>query len=677
MPRRRSRIQFRLVPARLHPRRTPAPHGEHAADVAPRPRVPITTALMVSFGLLVFLAVAGVLVIGLGIARQNTLDLMSDKAVLAVDRMVGEVRNHLDPVLRANVYLAGMIARGDVDPGDTARLAEQMIAAMAATPQVSGMGWFAADGTLVRVGRGDDANGIRVGDWMHVPAAVAMMRETEGAERPLWGPPFWSDEAGTTFVNLRSAVRRDGRITGVLASVVAVDALSRFIAGESPPPTGMDRFVLYGRNQVLAHRSIGLGVALHKPGQALPGLEAVDDPVVAALWEPQAREPLPLRLPPGTGGHGVVVNDRHYVALYRELGGYGAVPLVVGGYIDRSAQEASAEIRRLTGAAAVAVAILIVSVLAALWLGRRMGEPLEHVARAARHVRHLDLERVPRLRRSRLRELDEAAAAFNAMVAGLRWFENYVPRTLVRRLLAEPGTTEIVSSERPVTVMFTDIVNFTGIAEHMSAGEAAALLNEHFALLGGCVDAEEGTIDKYIGDSLMAFWGPPLAEAAHAARACRAALAIRAAVGADNERRRAAGLLPIRVRIGIHTGLAIVGNIGAPGRVNYTLVGDTVNVAQRLQEIGKLLGSVAADVDILLSGDTAAALGDRYRYRTYGPRPIRGRDEEIEVLRLVDAPSVPLPSWEGGGGAGAYLEGDAARVGDAPSPEPPATRKGD
>jgi len=633
-PRRRS-IRMRLLPARLHVRGGAAPaHIETASEAAPRPRLPITTALMLGFGLLVFLAVTTVLAIGFGIARQNTLDLMSDKAVLAVDRLVAEVRHHLDPVVQSNVYIASLIERGEIDAGDPSRLAEQMVAAMAATPQVSGMAWFAADGTLLRVGRGDDATGIRLTDWTRNPAAIVMMRETADAERSLWGQPFWSGEDGTTYVNLRSPVRRGGRYVGAVASVVAIDALSRFTAADTPPALGMARFILYGRDRVLAHRTIALGLVLPGDGQALPGLDEVDDPVLGALWDPAAREPLVLRLPDGTGGLGVRSGERNYVVLYRSLDGYGPLPLLVGGYIDRAAQEVSAELRRLVGAGAAAVGVLVVSVLAALWLGRRMGEPLRHVAGAARHVRRLDLDRVPRLRRSRLRELDEAAAAFNAMVAGLRWFENYVPRTLVRRLLADPASGEIASAEREVTVMFTDIVSFTGIAQHMTATEAARLLNDHFALLGRCVDAEEGTIDKYIGDSLMAFWGPPLAEAAHAMRACRAALAIRAAVVADNDGRRALGLAPIRVRIGIHTGLAIVGNIGAPGRVNYTLVGDTVNVAQRLQEIGKLLGEPHEDVDILLSGDTAAALGDRWLCRPYGPRPIRGRDEDVDVLRL-------------------------------------------
>src|SRR3990170_2520292 len=101
----------------------------------------------------------------------------------------------------------------------------------------------------------------------------------------------------------------------------------------------------------------------------------------------------------------------------------------------------------------------------------------------------------------------------------------------------------------------------------------------------------------------MAFWGAPATQPDHASLACRAALAIAKAVGADNERRRRKGMSPVRLRIGIHSGPAIAGNIGAPGRINYTLVGDTVNIAQRLEQLGKSVDTGADDVIVLTSGD--------------------------------------------------------------------------
>ena len=177
----------------------------------------------------------------------------------------------------------------------------------------------------------------------------------------------------------------------------------------------------------------------------------------------------------------------------------------------------------------------------------------------------LDFGAIGPAKGSVVRELDEASNAFNQMIAGLRWFETYLPKTLVLRLMERGGQEEIQSEERMVTVMFTDIWGFTAISEQKSASETAQLLNEHFTLINQAVEAEDGTIDKYMGDSVMTFWGAPLTQTDHAVRACRAAVAIGTALEAHNEQRRANKEDPIRTRIGLHSGPAIAGNIGSPG----------------------------------------------------------------------------------------------------------------
>ena len=172
----------------------------------------------------------------------------------------------------------------------------------------------------------------------------------------------------------------------------------------------------------------------------------------------------------------------------------------------------------------------------------------------------------------------------------------------------------------------------------MSANGTASFLNHHFALLSQCIEDEGGTIDKFIGDAVMAFWGAPEELPDHAARACRAALAIRAAIAANNARRHADGEHAIRLRIGLHTGEVIVGNIGAPGRINYTIVGDAVNTANRLEQLGKEIGDQDAEVTIVVSQATVSALGDAAGDAiapiAAGTHRVRGREEEIAVYQL-------------------------------------------
>ena len=128
------------------------------------------------------------------------------------------------------------------------------------------------------------------------------------------------------------------------------------------------------------------------------------------------------------------------------------------------------------------------------------------------------------------------------MLRGLRWFEVYVPRTLVERLLHLGAAGSLDSVEREITVMFTDIASFTAFSEGRPAAEVAAFLNRHFALVSQAIEAEGDTVDKFIGDGVMAFWGAPEAQPDHAERAARAALAIAEAIRADNRARHEAGI---------------------------------------------------------------------------------------------------------------------------------------
>jgi class 3 adenylate cyclase len=230
-----------------------------------------------------------------------------------------------------------------------------------------------------------------------------------------------------------------------------------------------------------------------------------------------------------------------------------------------------------------------------------------------------------------VRELDAQNAAFNAMEVSLRWIAAYIPRSLVQRLISrcEPGG--IPAVEWTVTVMFTDIAGFTIEAERLTASDTAAFLNNHFGLLIPCIEAEGGTVDKFIGDSVMAFWNAPEPQIDHADRACRAALAIRVAIRTENEARMKRGERPIRLRVGIHSGPAVIGNIGSAERVNYTVVGDTVNVAQRCQALGKALDKSNADVTVLISSQTRSALRQSLPMIHAGSLPMRRRTGNVEA----------------------------------------------
>jgi adenylate cyclase len=170
----------------------------------------------------------------------------------------------------------------------------------------------------------------------------------------------------------------------------------------------------------------------------------------------------------------------------------------------------------------------------------------------------------------------------------------------------------------------------------MSAAEVAGFINQHLSLVSACIEREGGTIDKFIGDAVMAFWGAPGRIENPAASACRAAVAIQSALAADNKTRIAAGLRPVRIRLGIHMGPVVVGDIGTPNRINYTIVGDAVNATQRLESLGKTVDPDAEAIALVREEIVAAAL-DGFQFIERGEHVVKGKQQSLKVFQLIGA----------------------------------------
>ena len=616
--------------------------AEQAAGEAPRPtsaapetanrvgfQIGLTRGLVFGFGGLVLLAVVAVLALGFSSARQNTLDLLRDKSASTIQLIVDRIDQHLKPVEDQLDHLFRRIESGEIDLGNDDDLGKALSGALAATPHVRSVVFVHADARMVFALRRNDGVDLRVIDVSGMPAIVDAMRAAGERDALYWADLVHPETAVATLVNVRYPVHRPEGYMGTLAATVRIDRLSELLA-ETADTLGGNAFILYGEDAVLAHPKLVDGFEGASVEHPLPTVAEIDDTVLAAYLEGEETSGQRATIEERTGIRILDAGGESYAILARTLEGYGEVPWLAGVYFP--AAGITEELRRLQWAAIAGVAVLIVALAVAYAIARYLSAPLYRLSAAAQQVRDLTLERVPQLPQSLFAEITDAAQAFNSMVVGLRWFETYVPRNLVHRLVRQGEEAVQSSVAREATVMFTDIVAFTRQSETMTAPETARFLNQHFELLSRYVEAEGGTIDKFIGDSLMAFWGAPEAQPDHAARACRAALAIRAAVTADNQARIREGGDPVLVRIGIHTGEVIVGNIGAPGRINYTIVGDTVNTANRLEQLGKEINEGTADTVILASAATTAAAG--VEARTLGAHSIRGRQGEIEVFAL-------------------------------------------
>jgi adenylate cyclase len=641
----------------------------------PRPAVggiklPITSTLLIGFGGLVAIAVAAVLAISTRVALDNTDTLLERAATQRLNAAVARIDRYLVPVGDDVSYLADQLAQSSgIGPQDDPQIATLMRGSLGAAPQIAAIVFLRADLSSVRMRRE-----VGAGDVDYVSGSLSadvyareLIEAAKRLKQPVgWKGAFYVPELKGSFLSASATVRRDGQFVGVVAAAVPVNELSRLLdsgeegCSQSAATSSAPRsclFILNATDGVIAHYSLARGAFTPSSDHVLPQRVELADPVLRALWSPQNDSSfIDRRLQEGPNWiRRIDVQGTTYLALLRLISDFSPQPWTVGIYFPETA--VIEPLLQLRLALFVGLAILATAVIVALLLGFSLARPIRRLAAAAEAVSAFDFSGNRRLGSSPLRELDTAGRAWDSMLTALRWFEIYVPKALVGRLLRQASQTDLAAEEREVTVMFTDIANFSPMARRHDPAALAAFLNRHFGLIGRHVEGQHGTIDKYIGDSVMAFWGAPLPDAAHGEHGARAALAVAETLRADNRRRAKKGLAPVRIRIGLHSGPAIVGNVGAPGRVNYTLIGDTVNAAQRLEQLGKAFDDGVDECIVLASAALVAQLPADIPRLALGDQTLKGMGI-FEVYRLgaageavalapapaPDSEAVPAPS---------------------------------
>jgi adenylate cyclase len=234
-------------------------------------------------------------------------------------------------------------------------------------------------------------------------------------------------------------------------------------------------------------------------------------------------------------------------------------------------------------------------------------------------------------------------------------FSRYVSPEVVSRVTRTAGEL-MAGEEREISIMFTDIRNFTAMSERLKPQEVVSLLNSYFAPMTALVRQQSGTLDKFIGDALMAYWNAPLEVADHPFRAVETALAMQEAMPALNERLMADLNLGVSIGVGVHTGSAFVGNMGTADFVNYTLIGDNVNLASRLEGLCPRYGA-----GIVISGETKEACGDAFAFQCLDSIRVKGKMRPVTIylpLRPEEAEErrEELADWEAA--RKAYVAGD-------------------
>ncbi len=279
--------------------------------------------------------------------------------------------------------------------------------------------------------------------------------------------------------------------------------------------------------------------------------------------------------------------------------------------------------------------LLALGLLGAIFLSRGLSGPVRALAEASRAVAGGRLDTRVEIRSRD--ELGALAVEFNQMVQGLRERERaaaalgkYLSPEMAAELLARGDRLELHGEKRPLTILFSDIAGFTSLAERLEPERIVALLNRYFDRMVDILHAQSAYVDKFEGDAIMAFWGAPIPSENHAVKGCLAALKMREAADALAAEWRGQGLPELVVRYGLNTGPVVVGNLGSSRKVNYTAIGDDVNLASRLEGANKEYGT-----RILIGEATYAQAKDAIEVREIDLLRVKGKSEAVRVYEVL------------------------------------------
>ena len=286
------------------------------------------------------------------------------------------------------------------------------------------------------------------------------------------------------------------------------------------------------------------------------------------------------------------------------------------------------------------IAILAVPVVALF--SRRLAWPLRRLAEDADRVRNFDVDE-PLDLRSRIVEVRDLIRSATLMKSTLSAFAKYVPRDLVRGILNSDFSPDPGGERRPVTLLFTDIEDFTPLCERMDPMALMIKISEYLSGMVSALQVLDGTVDKFVGDAIMAYWNAPEANDDHVALGCRAALACREISNSLNQDWESRGEAPLYTRFGLHTGDTVVGNVGSDTRLDFTVMGASVNLAARLEGLNKFYGT-----QIMASQQVRENAGPGFLFRPVDLVRPKGTVIPTRIYELVGATGQEAEALPGG-----------------------------
>ena len=433
--------------------------------------------------------------------------------------------------------------------------------------------------------------------------------------------PIVNPDTGYPVIAMGYPIRVDGRFVGAASANITMDVLSSFLSTHKASPNSITLIVDQLGN-VIAHPVMAKGLRHSREQIALATLSGLDDPQVVRAAE--QRKVL------GVDRFNFVLpaDGKEYVALFTKFPEQFPKQweVVVVAPTDDFVGELKQTNRKLIW---LMITLVLLESALIYFMAGKISRPIEIVSGAIERIRSLSFDQSP-ASDSRIREIGQLQRATTLLENALRSFSVFVPVGLVRELI-ETGKPLAPNVEpRFMTIFFSDLENFTTISEQLSPQELSEQTSHYFENVTVAVTEELGTIDKFIGDSVMAFWGAPSVLDDHVYRACVAALKASHRMNRLNAEWVNEGRRPMPMRIGLHCANVVVGNVGSPQRLSYTVMGDGVNIASRVEGLNKRFGT-----SICISDSVYEHVAERVIARPLQRLSVKGRHSEFLVYELL------------------------------------------
>jgi adenylate cyclase len=456
-------------------------------------------------------------------------------------------------------------------------------------------------------------------------------RDTMQARRLRVSSPYASFSIGTPMITLSAPLK--GRVDGVIAVDLKLDKFSDYVNAQRPGEHGA-ALLFDTTGALITHPEFTrlMDYAMTHPAHpVLPKITELKDGLISAVvhaWDGSDRYE----------GSTPDAEGRQYFfrlskfSFSRQYNGY----LLLLASEDDFMKEA----RQLQIKAALLALLAAGCFIPVAWIfGSRMSGSLKRITRQAGSLQTLAAPDGPPVK-SQIREIHQLGATMAAAQRTIWSFAHFVPKEIVKGIIDGSISTELGGTRQEVAILFTDVRNFTGLAETADPDNLMRQTSRYFAVLTDAFLAEGGTVDKYIGDAVMVFWNAPHLQLDHVERACRAALSAKTASEILNRQFEAEGLPCFVTRFGIHVGDAVVGNVGSAERMDYTVLGSTVNLAARLEGLNK-----EYDTTILVSDVVRQRVEHCFRFEYVAAVTAKGLTTETRVHELVGS----LPHVHPGG----------------------------